>query len=36
MKIKELCADERPREKMLAKGAGAMSNFPQQTGISPG
>ena len=26
MKIKELCADERPREKMLAKGAGAMSN----------
>ena len=26
MKIKELCADERPREKMLAKGAGAISN----------
>ena len=26
MKIKELCAEERPREKMLAKGAGAMSN----------
>ena len=26
MKIKELCVDERPREKMLAKGAGAMSN----------
>ena len=26
MRIKELCADERPREKMLAKGAGALSN----------
>ncbi len=26
MKIKELCVDERPREKMLAKGASAMSN----------
>ena len=26
MKIKDLCVDERPREKMLAKGAGAMSN----------
>ena len=26
MKIKELCADERPREKMFSKGAGAMSN----------
>ena len=26
MKIKEICAEERPREKMLAKGAGAMSN----------
>ena len=26
MKLKELCVDERPREKMLAKGAGAMSN----------
>lgn len=26
MKIKELCADERPREKMLARGAGALSN----------
>lgn len=26
MKIKEISADERPREKMLAKGAGAMSN----------
>ena len=26
MKIKEICVDERPRDKMLAKGAGAMSN----------
>ncbi len=26
MKLKELCVDERPREKMLAKGADAMSN----------
>ncbi len=26
MKIKELCMDERPREKMLSKGAGALSN----------
>ena len=26
MKLKELCVDERPREKMLSKGAGAMSN----------
>ncbi len=26
MKIKELCIDERPREKMLAKGAEALSN----------
>ena len=26
MKIKDLCAGERPREKMLEKGAGAMSN----------
>lgn len=26
MKIKELCAEERPREKMLAKGADALSN----------
>ncbi len=26
MKIKDLCAEERPREKMLEKGAGAMSN----------
>ncbi len=26
MKIKELCMDERPREKMLAKGADALSN----------
>lgn len=26
MKIKEICVDERPREKMLAKGADAMSN----------
>jgi len=26
MKIKELCAEERPREKMLANGAGAMTN----------
>lgn len=26
MKMKEMCAEERPREKMLAKGAGAMSN----------
>ena len=26
MKMKDLCVDERPREKMLAKGAGAMSN----------
>ena len=26
MKIKELCVEERPREKMLAKGAGSMSN----------
>ena len=26
MKIKEICVDERPREKMLTKGADAMSN----------
>lgn len=26
MRIKELCADERPREKMLSKGPGAMSD----------
>lgn len=26
MKLKELCVDERPREKMLSKGAAAMSN----------
>ncbi len=26
MKIKELCMDERPREKMLAKGADSLSN----------
>lgn len=26
MKMKELCEDERPREKMLSKGAGALSN----------
>ena len=26
MKIKALCADERPRDKMFSKGAGAMSN----------
>lgn len=26
MRIKDLCVDERPREKMLSKGAGAMSN----------
>ncbi len=26
MKIKELCLDERPREKMLARGAGALTN----------
>lgn len=26
MKMKDLCVDERPREKMLAKGAGTMSN----------
>ena len=26
MKIKELCAEERPREKMLARGAGALTN----------
>lgn len=26
MKLKDLCVDERPREKMLSKGAGAMSN----------
>lgn len=26
MKMKDLCADERPREKMLSNGAGAMSN----------
>ncbi|MBQ6286864.1 MAG: DNA repair protein RadC [Bacteroidales bacterium] len=26
MRIKELCEEERPREKMLSKGAGAMSN----------
>ncbi len=26
MKIKDLCLDERPREKMLAKGADALSN----------
>ena len=26
MKMKELCIDDRPREKLLAKGAGALSN----------
>ena len=26
MRLKELCADEMPREKMLVKGAGALSN----------
>ena len=26
MRIKDLCVDERPREKMLSKGAEAMSN----------
>lgn len=26
MKIKDLCAEERPREKMLARGAGALTN----------
>ena len=26
MKIKDLCADERPREKMFSKGTGAMTN----------
>ena len=26
MKIKDLCADERPREKMLDRGAGSLSN----------
>lgn len=26
MKLKDLCQDERPREKMMDKGAGAMSN----------
>ena len=26
MRIKEVCADERPREKMFSKGPGAMSN----------
>ena len=26
MKIKELCMDERPREKMMAKGADSLSN----------
>ena len=26
MKMKDLCVDERPREKMLSKGPGAMSN----------
>ena len=26
MKLKEMCADEMPREKMLSKGAGALSN----------
>ena len=26
MKIKDLCVDERPREKMLEKGASALSN----------
>ena len=26
MKIKDLCADERPREKMMGKGASALSN----------
>lgn len=26
MKIKDLCADERPREKMLARGAGSLSD----------
>ena len=26
MKLKELCVDERPREKMLDKGAASLSN----------
>ena len=26
MKLKELCADERPREKMLDKGSASLSN----------
>ena len=26
MKIKDLCASERPREKLLAEGAGRLSN----------
>ena len=26
MKMKDLCVEERPREKMLSKGADAMSN----------
>ena len=26
MKLKELCTDERPREKMLDKGAASLSN----------
>lgn len=26
MKIKDLCSDERPREKMLSKGASSLSN----------
>ena len=26
MKIKELCTEERPREKMASKGAGALTN----------
>ena len=26
MKMKELCQDERPREKLIEKGAGALSN----------
>ena len=26
MKLKELCTDERPREKMIEKGASSLSN----------
>ena len=26
MKIKDLCAEERPREKMLSRGVGALTN----------